>query len=640
MHPGTQPGGGSGVQSGHSREQHALLGLHELLTAIHSGGDLGDVLQRAAQGVVDVLGFQVAVIDCLDPFGYVEALAVAGDTDACAALKGRRLRLEDLRKEFALAEDWGLLKFVPHDRLPEDADYSWVPEFEPLEGEDAWHPMDSLYALLQGPTGELVGMLSVDLPVDLRRPGLLSRQVLEMYAVQAGLAIYHAQERQRLQERVRLAAATRRIVETASREPDFAHVLDSCFAPLVAGFATDRVVIRIFDGATRGVEGQRLSEEGATYPRDLLSHLPGLLAGAEGDAAVDATRRMLDLGRRIAQDLWPRRRTMLVAELGDTSEGLIDAEERQLILDLVHRLGGRSFMLVPVGAGLECLGYIVLMRESASAYWTDAENAAALEVGREIGRVVHSTRLFQRERELVTELQELDRYKVEMIHTITHELKNPLTAISGHAELLADDGVAPLSVDAIGRNVRRLLRLVDDLLLLGNVRDLQRPFAPVSLDLSQLVIEVCDLLSIQAARRHVEVDTSGVDPAVHVRGEQDGLLRMLANVIGNAIKFTPDGGQVVISARRDRRYAEVVCADTGIGIPTADFETLFDEFDRGTNPAAHAVPGTGLGLAIVKRIVERHQGQIAVESTLGAGSTFRLQLPAPTPLAGSATTWR
>ena len=102
----------------------ALRALHGLITTVHSGQHLEEVLQTAAQGVVDVLGFQVAVIDCLDPFGYVEALAVAGDADACRALAGRRVALAELRTEFEIAEDWGLLKFVPHDRLPEGAAYS------------------------------------------------------------------------------------------------------------------------------------------------------------------------------------------------------------------------------------------------------------------------------------------------------------------------------------------------------------------------------------------------------------------------------------------------------------------------------------------------------------------------------------
>jgi signal transduction histidine kinase len=298
---------------------------------------------------------------------------------------------------------------------------------------------------------------------------------------------------------------------------------------------------------------------------------------------------------------------------------------------VIHLLGGKSMLLVPLGAGPECLGYVILIRADENRGWTEAENEAALEVGRELGRVVHRTRLYQRERELVSELQELDHYKVEMIGTISHELKNPLTSIAGHVELLEDEGVAPASVGAIGRNVRRLQRLVGDLLLLNSVQDPQRPFAPSSLDLGALVEEVADLLAIQASRRGVALDTEGAGRSIEILGERDDVLRLLTNVIGNAVKYTPEGGSVRLGASVEDGRAVFTCTDTGIGIAEEDLGSLFDEFDRGSNPVAHAEPGSGLGLAIVRRIAERHGGRVDVTSTLGGGSTFRVVLPMPSP---------
>jgi signal transduction histidine kinase len=616
------------ADGGGTPEVYALRSLHDLITTVHSGEDLEEVLQTAAQGVVDVLGFQVAVVDVLDAYGYVEALAVAGDPDACRSLKGRRVSLKDLEDEFAIAEDWGLLKFVPHDRLPPDAEYSWVPDFEFAGGPDAWHPMDALYAILQGPTGEMLGMLSVDLPVDRRRPDALTRQVLEMYAVQAGLAIHHAQERERLHERVRLASATRTIIETASRELDLGRILDASFQPLSDGFAADRLLIRVFDVDARGVDGTLLSETGATYPKNLLTHLPTFLATVPDSPLRGSTAELLDLGERVARCCWPENRTMVVADLGDSSAGLLSSDERDLVLELVRALGSDSLMLVPLGTGPECLGYTLMLRSKDAAEWSEAEDEAALEVGREIGRAVHRARLYQAERRLVTQLQELDRFRGEMIATITHELKNPLTSIGGHVELLADDGVAPVSVDAIARNVRRLQQLVEDLLLLSSIRDPQRPFEPAEVELSALVREVCDLLDVQASRRDLVIDIGGVDPDVWVVAERDELARMLTNVVSNAVKYTGDGGSVRLGLAAKDGLAVFTCADTGIGIAEEDLATLFDEFDRSSNPAAHAVPGTGLGLAIVRRIVDRHGGTIEVDSVLGRGSTFRVSLPA------------
>ena len=184
-------------EDGASREELALLSLHDLLTSVSSGHDLRVVLQKVAQGVVDALGFDMAAVNYLDDDGFLDVLGIAGDPDAIETMSGRRVPMADYLEEFELADDWGSLKFVPHERLPADVLSSWVPQLKPLDLPDAWHPMDALYAPLRGPDGELVGVLGVDLPRDGRRPSELKRQVLEMYAVQAGLAIHLARTRER-----------------------------------------------------------------------------------------------------------------------------------------------------------------------------------------------------------------------------------------------------------------------------------------------------------------------------------------------------------------------------------------------------------------------------------------------------------
>jgi signal transduction histidine kinase len=608
-------------------EVRALRNLHDLSTTVHSVQDLTEVLQTAVQGVVDVLGFRVAVINAVDLHGFVEAVAVAGDEDACRALRGRRMPVEEFTEEFAIADEWGLLRFVPHDRLPADVVSSWVPDVEPLDVPDAWHPLDALYAPLHGPAGDLLGVLSVDLPEDGMRPGPVRRQVLEMYAVQAGLAIHHAQERERLQERVRLAAATREIIELASRELDLLKVVDLSFGPLRAGFRCDRLLIRVFD-STDEPDGDGKSP-GETFPPDLLEQLKARVAERHGEQQHGDPPDFLGLGELVARACWERGRTCVVADVGDTSEGLLDRSARATTDLLLDAVDARTLVLVPLGDGPDCLGFLTILRSASAEGWRPGEDEAALEVGREIGRAVARARLYQRERHLVTELQELDEYKGEMIATITHELKNPLASIAGHVELLQDSNASPVSVDAIIRNVRRLQTLVEDMLLLTKIKDPHRPFVPALLDLSGLVIEVCELMTIQASRRRQSIDTSRVEPGVLAWGEREEIARMLTNIVSNAVKYTKDGGQVTLALHDGPDGAVITCADTGIGIAGADLGTLFQEFDRSSNPAAHAVPGTGLGLAIVRRIVDRHAGEIYVESELGEGSTFTVTLPFP-----------
>jgi signal transduction histidine kinase len=607
------------------REVRALRSLHDLITSVHLMQDLAEVLQAVTQGVVDVLGFRVAVINAVDDYGHVEAVAVAGDDAACAALRGRRMPLAEYTEEFALADHWGSLRFVPHDRLPADVASSWIPDVEPLDVPDAWHPLDALYAPMHGPGGDLLGVLGVDLPKDGMRPRPLDRQILEMYAVQAGLAIHHAQERERLQERVRLAAATRTIIETASRELDLTRVVDQSFRPLREGFRCDRLLIRVFDGAEEPEGGKR--SEGETFPPDLLEQLKARVEANHGADEHGEPHDFLGLGEAVARACWDRGRTCVVAELGDTSEEVLDPAARATVDQLLEAVNARTLVLVPLGDGPACLGYLTILRGEPTQAWHPAEDEAALEVGREIGRAVARARLYERERQLVTELKELDECKGEMIATITHELKNPLASIAGHVELLQEADAAPVSVDAIARNVARLQTLVEDMLLLSRVKDPHQPFVPVLLDLSGLVKEVCDLLAVQATRRGQSVDTSAVDPGVLVWGERDELARLVTNVLSNAMKYSPEGGRVQLSLHDDGAGAVIACSDTGIGIADTDLGSLFEEFDRSSNPVAHAVPGTGLGLAIVRRIVDRHGGEIAVSSALGKGSTFTVTLP-------------
>lgn len=613
-----------------SREVHALRSLHDLITTVHSVQDLEEVLQTVAAGVVDVLGFQVAVISCLDSQGDLVVLAAAGDEDACRAMRGSRAPLQEFVDEFELADTWGSLRFLPHDRLPEDASSGWVPDVQPLDVPDAWHPLDTLYALLHGPTGELLGVLNVDLPVDGRRPGPLSRQILEMYAVQAGLAIHHAQERGRLRERIRLSNATRTVVETTGREPDLERALQRSCRPLARGFNCDWLVLEVFptqDGSNGSVTSTAARGQRVLYPADLLDRL-GLDRPADPDPRLDDVAvRLRRLAARVARGCWPVSRTSVVAEVGDTTKGLLDQAERAALAGPLAALGTASVMLAPLGAGRECLGYLVMGRAEPTAVWSEAESRAALEVGREVGRAVEAARVHQRERDLIIELQELDRYKGEMIATITHELKTPLTAIIGHGELLHETVAGLPHVGAINRNARRLVDLVDDMLLLTTVKDPHRPFEPRAVDLGALVLEECEMIGLQALQREVTLDLSGVRPDVLVPGDSYELARLVANIVGNAVKYTEPGGTVALDVGHRGDHVLFSCADSGIGIAEADLATLFDEFDRSSNPAAHALPGSGLGLAIVRRIADRHHGRVVVESELGLGSTFRVTLP-------------
>ena len=294
-----------------------------------------------------------------------------------------------------------------------------------------------------------------------------------------------------------------------------------------------------------------------------------------------------------------------------------------------------SILFTPLGAGPECLGSLVLTRADDDPEWTDVESAAALDIGHDLGRAILNARTFERERRLIEDLRELDAYKSRLISTVAHELKNPLAIVAGHLELLesspdvsADDRS---SLSFMERGIQRMQRVIADLLVFSRVADPRTSLDKVPVDLGSIVRDVVEFFSAESGRRDLAVLIDLPEEPVLTAGSADELDRAVANLVGNALKYTQRDRSVTISVRADENEVVLACSDEGLGISPDDQQKLFTEFFRSTNPEALARPGTGLGLTIVQRIVERHEGRIEVESELGVGSTFRMRLPACPP---------
>ena len=185
----------------------ALRTLQRLIGRLNAGPDLDTTLRAVTDGVVEGLGFDVAVVSLVHDDRTVEVRMVTGPREAREQLLGNRSNLDQWDRAFARSEVWGLLRFEPHTVADEDDIASWVPDIPVSDDANAWHPLDALWAPLHSVNGTLVGILSVDLPRDGRRPGPLQRELLEMYAVQAGIAIDNA----RLTERLRASEESFRL---------------------------------------------------------------------------------------------------------------------------------------------------------------------------------------------------------------------------------------------------------------------------------------------------------------------------------------------------------------------------------------------------------------------------------------------
>jgi signal transduction histidine kinase len=311
-------------------------------------------------------------------------------------------------------------------------------------------------------------------------------------------------------------------------------------------------------------------------------------------------------------------------------ERVITDESSPLLGRLARVTGHEQALLVAVGDDDEARGALLLLRGHDDPPWSAAERQAARAVARRVGTVVTRLEGRRRDQQVVDELRQLDQYRRDLVASLTHDLKTPLTAIALNTELLESDrrleeaGSHPVA--AIRRSADRLARLVDDLLALARTEEGGVTGGAESGDVSELVREACRHAEAEA---HLRGITFSVDMPEQLTAtvDADALARVYANVVGNAVKFSLPDGEVRLSLRRDGDVVELVCSDDGIGISPEDQAAVFDMYRRSDDPQVQIVPGAGVGLAISHRIVTRLGGDIGLESTPGEGSTFTVRIP-------------
>ncbi len=261
-------------------------------------------------------------------------------------------------------------------------------------------------------------------------------------------------------------------------------------------------------------------------------------------------------------------------------------------------------------------------------------------------------------------LKELDRLKSNFLATVSHELRTPLTSIMGYGEMLAEGVAGPLNdeqrefVDTIRNKSDQLLGLIMSLLDLSKLENGTMPVRVGRLNIASVIDEAVSTLTPIALKKGVTVEATVPDDLPPVLGDSDRLRQVFINLTDNAVKFTPEGGEVRLVARMTveqplgepglvlvaplRPVVEVRVMDTGIGIAPEERDKVFDPFYQIDQSSTREYGGAGLGLAIVKRLVEAHQGSIHVEANDPHGAVFVVTLPAtrtsalPPPRSGSS----
>ena len=233
----------------------------------------------------------------------------------------------------------------------------------------------------------------------------------------------------------------------------------------------------------------------------------------------------------------------------------------------------------------------------------------------------------------ITKQKELDRLKANFVANVTHELRTPLIAIDKSITLLltGEPGeVAPAQkqfLDIAERNLKRLANLINDLLDMSNLEYGKMTIKVSSISIDKVVGDVLKSFESWAGSKTISLVKKVPNSIEDIEADQDRVIQVFNNLIGNAIKFTPQGGTITVDVIKNEDKLKISVIDTGPGIPKEDAAKIFDKFYQTGDRAPTDISGTGLGLSIAKEIVDLHGGKIWVESEEGKGTSFIFTLP-------------
>lgn len=349
------------------------------------------------------------------------------------------------------------------------------------------------------------------------------------------------------------------------------------------------------------------------------------------EAGLRETLRLLPIGRTSRNPVVEVLRTgqpCLMARVGDTELDSLTGSSPNG--ERLRELGLSSVLIVPLTARGNTLGAISLARSGDATPYAETDLALVQELARRAALAVDNARLYR-------EARREARARERTLGVVSHDLRNALNAATVHSDLLLEFAPEQLAgpkgrkqIVGLRRALAHMQRLVEDLLDAENIESGRLSLQLAPLDLGLLQAEIEELFAPLARDRDVALAVN-LPAAANLRGDHVRVVQVLANLIINALDFTPSGGRIEVRGKEVGDRLQVSVQDTGSGISEEDLPFVFDRHWRGTSPARRSA-GSGLGLTIVRGIVQAHGGATWVESVSGAGSTFHFTLPmAPHP---------
>ena len=301
-------------------------------------------------------------------------------------------------------------------------------------------------------------------------------------------------------------------------------------------------------------------------------------------------------------------------------------------LEVLYDAGWRSLVAIPLARPARIVGALVVRRKTPGSF--SEETCELLSAfASQSAIALTNARLYQQLEQQSVELARASQHKSEFLASMSHELRTPLNAVIGFSEVLLERMFGELNerqeeyLQDILSAGRHLLALLNDILDLSKVEAGQMELEISSFDAADALAYSLSLVRERATQHRIALHLDArAEELGHVRADELRFKQVMLNLLSNAVKFTPDGGTVTVTAQREPEGLVVTVKDTGVGIPEAEQQRIFDSFQQGGRSVSK-VEGTGLGLTVTKRIVELHGGRVWLESAPGRGSMFGFSLP-------------
>jgi signal transduction histidine kinase len=345
-------------------------------------------------------------------------------------------------------------------------------------------------------------------------------------------------------------------------------------------------------------------------------------AAATGANAEQLPRKTVPIEGSVAGAIWKSGRTMLITQADQ------DPRHYDRIGQVID-FHTRSILGVPLSIKERSIGVLEALNKCGDAPFTEEDAQVLCTLAAQAAVAIENAQLVSALQSAYKKLGELDKLKSDFIAIASHELRTPLGLVLGYASMLKDEtgGAAAEKLNVVVQSALHLRELIEDMVNLRHLETGETVLQLTTFNIQDWVRSVCDDCdSLVAAKRQTISVQLPAEP-IHVSADRAQITIVLNNLLTNAVKFTPDGGHIVVRADPGEGDVWLSVADSGVGIPATDLERIFERFYQVEPHLTRRQGGMGLGLPIAKEMVELHGGRIWAESVVGKGSRFTFTLP-------------